>query len=100
MTTRFAGEKAPEHFEEGAFGLMDIPFLDLSVKDPQLRQELLAAVDRVLDHGMFTHGPEVEALEQTIEIRVHAIVVDVVDFRSTSTDREAVDEKVIEDVQN
>jgi dTDP-4-amino-4,6-dideoxygalactose transaminase len=45
---------------------MEVPFLDLRVKDPHLKKELLAAVDRVLSHGWLVLGPEVEALEEKL----------------------------------
>ncbi len=45
---------------------MDVSFLDLRVKDPELKRELLEAVDRVLSHGQLMLGPEVEALEKLI----------------------------------
>jgi len=45
---------------------MKIPFLDLSIKDMKLKAELLAAVETVLDHGRFIHGPEHEQFESTI----------------------------------
>jgi dTDP-4-amino-4,6-dideoxygalactose transaminase len=40
-----------------------IPMIDLVSQHAPLRAELLAAVGRVLDHGQFILGPEVEALE-------------------------------------
>lgn len=43
-----------------------IPYRDLSVKDPQLKNELLAAVDRVLSHGRLILGPEVGEFEEAI----------------------------------
>lgn len=45
---------------------MNIPFLDLSVKDAGLKQELLDAVDRVLTHGRIVLGPEVDEFEERI----------------------------------
>ena len=45
---------------------MRIPFLDLSVKDDQLKGELLEAVDQVLSHGRIVLGPEVEQFEQQV----------------------------------
>lgn len=40
-----------------------IPFLDLSVKDDEEREAILAAVDRVLRHGRIVIGPEHDQLE-------------------------------------
>ena len=45
---------------------MNIPFLDLSVRDSVLKEELLQAVDRVLSHGRIVLGPEVSQLEERI----------------------------------
>lgn len=45
---------------------MNIPYRDLSVQDPTLKQELLEAVDRVLSHGRIILGPEVEQFEREI----------------------------------
>ncbi len=44
---------------------MKVPFLDLSVPDAE-RAELLAAVDRVLQHGRIVMGPEVEEFESRV----------------------------------
>lgn len=40
-----------------------IRFKNLSVVNPALKQELLGAVEQVLEHGIFILGPEVERLE-------------------------------------
>ena len=40
-----------------------IQFRDLSVSNPLQKKEILEAVDRVLTHGQFMLGPEVEVLE-------------------------------------
>ena len=45
---------------------MQIRYRDLSVKDPDLKKELLESVERVLTHGMLMLGPEVEQFEQEI----------------------------------
>lgn len=45
---------------------MNIPFLDLTVKDAALKGELLSAVDRVLSHGRIVLGPEVGRFEERI----------------------------------
>ncbi len=42
---------------------MNIPYVDLAAQHRPLRQELLDAVGRVLDHGQFILGPEVHELE-------------------------------------
>jgi dTDP-4-amino-4,6-dideoxygalactose transaminase len=46
--------------------MVKIPFLDLTVKDEGLKQELLEAVDRVLTHGRIVLGPEVGQFEERI----------------------------------
>ena len=43
-----------------------VPFLDLSVSDPEFKKELLNAVDKVLSHGQLVLGPEVDELEYKI----------------------------------
>ncbi len=45
---------------------MKIPYRDLSVKDTNLKNELLQAVERVLSHGRISLGPEVVEFEQRI----------------------------------
>ncbi len=42
---------------------MDIPFLDLSVRDPDHKRELLDAIAAVLDHGRILMGPEHDQFE-------------------------------------
>lgn len=46
--------------------LMKVPLLDLSIKDPALKEELLAAVARVLDHGRLIMGPEHDEFESQV----------------------------------
>lgn len=41
-----------------------IPYVDLGAQHASVRDELLSAVDRVLSHGQFILGDEVEAFEQ------------------------------------
>ena len=43
---------------------MQVPFVDLIAQHRPLKTELLAAAGRVLDHGQFILGPEVEEFEQ------------------------------------
>jgi dTDP-4-amino-4,6-dideoxygalactose transaminase len=45
---------------------MRIPLLDLSAQYAPIRDEINAAIQRVLDSGVFILGPEVEALEAEI----------------------------------
>lgn len=48
---------------------MTVPFLDLRVRDPEEKAALLAATERVLDHGRLVMGPEVEELETAVAAR-------------------------------
>ena len=43
---------------------IEVPYVDLAVRDDTLRSAMLAAVDRVLRSGQFVLGPEVEAFER------------------------------------
>jgi dTDP-4-amino-4,6-dideoxygalactose transaminase len=45
---------------------MKVPLLDLSIKDAAHKDELLAAVERVLTHGRFIMGPEHDEFEAQI----------------------------------
>jgi dTDP-4-amino-4,6-dideoxygalactose transaminase len=45
---------------------MKVPYRDLRVVDPVLKQELLSAVDRVFSHGWFILGPEHDQFEKDI----------------------------------
>ena len=45
---------------------MKIPYLDLSVGDKSLKDDLLSAVDRVLSHGRVVLGPEITEFEEMI----------------------------------
>jgi dTDP-4-amino-4,6-dideoxygalactose transaminase len=56
-----------------------VPYVDLGQQHRPLKGELLAAVERVLDHGGFILGPEVEAFEEAFAALCgsrHAIGVD------------------------
>lgn len=56
----------------------DIPFIDLAADHRALRADLLAAIGRVLDHGQFILGPEVDEFERQIAAFIdvrHAIGV-------------------------
>ncbi|CUW38016.1 putative DegT/DnrJ/EryC1/StrS aminotransferase protein family [Magnetospirillum sp. XM-1] len=55
-----------------------VPFLDLRVADQAERQDLLAAVDTVLQHGRIVLGPEVAQFEARLASRIgrgHAVGV-------------------------
>lgn len=57
---------------------MQIPFVDLKGQSRAIRQELLDAVDRVLQHGQFILGPEVTQLEERLALQLeieHVIAV-------------------------
>ena len=40
-----------------------VPYIDLPTQHAPIKRDLLAAVERVLDHGYFVNGPEVEQFE-------------------------------------
>ena len=46
--------------------MSDIPFIDLKAQRERLREEIDAAIARVLDHGQYILGPEVELFEQEL----------------------------------
>jgi len=55
-----------------------IPFLDLETENGPLRQQILAAIGRVVDSNRFIMGPEVAAFEEEIAAQLgvpHAIAV-------------------------
>src|SRR5262245_49928600 len=45
---------------------MRVPLLDLAAQNGPLRAELLAAAARVVDHGQFILGPEVDGFERDL----------------------------------
>ena len=45
---------------------MKVRYRDLSVSDPQMKKDLLNAVDNVLTHGQILHGPEVKKFEEFV----------------------------------
>ena len=45
---------------------MSIPFIDLKSQYRALQDDIGAAIDRVLEHGQFILGPEVEEMEQAL----------------------------------
>jgi dTDP-4-amino-4,6-dideoxygalactose transaminase len=45
-------------------GIVGIPFVNLAAQHRALKDDLLSAVERVLEHGQFILGPEVAELEQ------------------------------------
>lgn len=45
---------------------MDIPYIDLVEQHRQLKTEILEAIERVLTHGHFILGPELEELENSL----------------------------------
>ena len=57
---------------------MRIPYVDTATAQLPLRAELVASIERVLDHGRFIGGPEVAALERRLAERCgvrHAVAV-------------------------
>jgi dTDP-4-amino-4,6-dideoxygalactose transaminase len=55
-----------EMLEQSAPPVQAIPLLDLKAQYAPLREEIRAAVDRVMDSQVFIMGPEVQALEQEV----------------------------------
>ena len=51
---------------------LPVRFFDLSVRDLEFKRELLAAVEKVLDHGRLVLGPEVAAFEERVGSLVSA----------------------------
>jgi dTDP-4-amino-4,6-dideoxygalactose transaminase len=45
---------------------MKIPFMDTTIRDQGLKKELLISYEKILDHGRFILGPEVEIFEKEI----------------------------------
>ena len=43
-----------------------LPFIDLAAQQAQIRPQIEAAITRVLDHGQYIMGREVEVLEQAL----------------------------------
>ena len=43
---------------------MSLPFIDLKAQFKAVESHVRARIDRVLDHGQFIMGPEVEELEK------------------------------------
>ena len=44
--------------------LMNVPYVQLEIGETSYKGQLLSAVDRVLTHGKYILGPEVEAFEK------------------------------------
>jgi dTDP-4-amino-4,6-dideoxygalactose transaminase len=62
----------------GDRGARHVPYVDLARQHGALKADVLRAVERVLDHGHFILGPEVEQFECAIEERLgvrHAVSV-------------------------
>lgn len=56
----------------------EVPYVNLVKQHAALKEELLEAVARVIDHGQFILGPEVALFEQAVAARVgvpHAVAV-------------------------
>lgn len=50
--------------------MSSVPYVDLIKQNAALRPQILEAVDRVLSHGIFINGPEVEDFERDIAERL------------------------------
>ncbi len=49
-----------------------IQFIDLEAQQSQIRERFNERINRVLDHGKYIMGPEVQELEETLENYVGA----------------------------
>jgi dTDP-4-amino-4,6-dideoxygalactose transaminase len=65
MTTQVAGSTGPAVARKPQF-----PFLDLKAQFSTIREEVLAAVTRVMESQSFILGPEVSAFEEEIKTQV------------------------------
>lgn len=57
---------------------MSVPYVDLGLQNVRLQEQILSAVERVIRHGRFVLGPEVEELERRLRERLdvgHVITV-------------------------
>ena len=45
---------------------MKVSYRNLAVRDPQLKAELLQAVENILDHGRLLFGPEHQSFEEAV----------------------------------
>ncbi|MEC7705640.1 MAG: DegT/DnrJ/EryC1/StrS family aminotransferase, partial [Pseudomonadota bacterium] len=52
--------------KNGVLRLMTVPFIDLATQLTRLRPEIDARLDKVLDHGRYIMGPEVDELEANL----------------------------------
>ena len=69
MRTSFkylANTSSPESHPFESFLRMSVPLLDLKAQYAAIRDDILAAIDRVLESQQFILGPEVEALEHEV----------------------------------
>ena len=49
--------------KNGVLRIMTVPFIDLATQQRRLRPEIDARLNKVLDHGRYIMGPEVDELE-------------------------------------
>ena len=52
--------------KNGVLSLMTITFIDLAAQQRRLRPEIDARLNKVLDHGRYIMGPEVDELEANL----------------------------------
>ena len=74
MRTSFkyiANISSPESHPFESFLRMSVPLLDLKAQYAAIRDDILAAIDRVLESQQFILGPEVEALEHEVAAYTH-----------------------------
>ena len=47
-------------------GYMNIPYVDIAKQNIQIKDQLLRAAEKVIDHGQLINGPEVKILEESL----------------------------------
>ena len=52
--------------KNGVLRLMTVPFIDLATQQRRLRPEIDARLNKVLDHGQYIMGPEIDELEANL----------------------------------
>ena len=52
--------------KNGVLRLMTVPFIDLATQQRRLRPEIEARLNKVLDHGQYIMGPEIDELEANL----------------------------------
>ena len=51
---------------------IEVPFVDLSIKDVSMKKSIIESIEKVLDTGMYVLGPEVKEFERRFAEYSHA----------------------------